>query len=588
MKQFFKMMFASALGVFVAIGIFFFVSIFMLIGMVGSMGGSSVYTPKENTVFRIHLDGSITDVAKENPFAALTGEKSKAISLSSLLSAIEKAKNNDNVKGIYLDAASLSAGTADLQAIRRALIDFKESGKFIVAYADFYTQGAYYVCSVADKVFTNPEGGVNLVGLASRSMFFKGLMDKVGIEMEIFKVGTYKGAVEPFMLNKLSDANREQIESYVTSIWNNIAQGIAESRGIQVSDVNHFADEALAMGATYKVVECGLVDELKFRSEVESYLKELVGQDEEDDFKYADLSDIKNIKTLEKKHEDKIAVIYAEGDIAQESSSLYSSAPVISEKLAKELMKVAKDDEVKAVVLRVNSPGGSAYISEQIWHQVVELKKQKPLVVSMGSMAASGGYYISCAADKIVAEATTLTGSIGVFGTLPIYAKVMDKVGVTTDFVTSNRYADLGDTGRPMREDEKQIIQSSVERTYTLFLTRCADGRGKTIEEIDAVGQGRVWTGEQALERGLVDQLGGLDTAVEVAAELAELTEYSVTDVIGTKDKWTEIMEKALGEVKMSIVGDMLGADYEYFKTLEIIRHTSGIQARIPYDMQPL
>lgn len=582
------MMFASALGVFVAMGLFIFLSIFYLIGLAGSLGSSSVYMPKSNTVFKISLDGSITDSDINNPFSGLLSSEEGPVSLQSLLESIEKAKNNDNIKGIYLEAGMLSTGTANRQAIRRALLDFKESGKFIVAYGDIMTQGNLYICSVADKIFVNPKGAVEVSGMVSQTMFYKGLMEKIGVDLEIFKVGTYKGAVEPFMLDKLSDANREQIDSYINSIWNNITNGIAESRGITAESINAFSNEGLSFSDPVKAIEYGLVDDLKYKEEADTYVKELAGQSGKE-LKTTSIDKIKNIKTAKKEKGGQIAILYAEGEIRKSTpASAWESQNYISEKMVKELIKLKNDDNVKAVVLRVNSPGGSAYISEQIWHQVEEIKKEKPIVVSMGSLAASGGYYISCAANKIVAEPTTLTGSIGIFGILPNTTGTFKKIGVTSDVVKTNKYADIGNMARPMQEDEKVLIQQNVERGYDLFITRCADGRGMTKEQIDAIGQGRVWTGEQAIEKGLVDQLGGIETAIQTAADLAELTEYYTVDISGSKDFFTELLEKQLNDIKFSILHDVLGEDLEYIKTLNTIRSVSGVQARLPYDMKAL
>ena len=406
--------------------------------------------------------------------------------------------------------------------------------------------------------------------------------------MMIFKVGTYKGAVEPFMLDKLSDANREQIQSYMGSIWENVTNGIAEARNIPVTDINNFANLGYAFAAAEKTVECGLVDELKYRTETEEFVKELAGQSDKR-LQTADISKIKSIKTIDREKPNRIAILYAEGEIQPElPSSPYDTEQAITEKVANELIKLKNDENVKAVVFRVNSPGGSAFVSEQIWHQVVELKKVKPIVVSMGDVAASGGYYISCAASKIIAEPNTLTGSIGIFGIFPNVTGLFNKLSLTTDIVKTNTYADLGDMSRPMREDEKVLIQSFVERGYDTFLTRCANGRDMSKEAINEIGQGRVWTGEQAKERGLVDDLGGIDKAIETAATLADLSDYSLTYVSGSKDFWKEFIEKQLGEVKVSIVKNVLGNEYEYFKTLNNIKSTTGIQARLPYDVKPL
>lgn len=581
-------MFASALGVFIAAGLISIAFVFTLIGIAGSMSSTPDYSPKSNTVYKLTLDGSLSDNTEENPLAILMGETNKALSLKDILSTIQTAKENKSINGIYIEAKSLSAGSASLEAIRRALTDFKESGKFVVAYSDNYSQGGYYLCSVADKVFLNPQGTLGLVGMASQTMFYKKLLKKIGVDMMIFKVGTYKGAVEPFMLDKLSDANREQIQSYMSTIWDNVTSGIAESRRIPVEDINNFTNQGYAFASAEKTVECGLIDELKYRPEAEEYVKELAGQSDKR-LQTADITKIKSIKTVNRDKADRIAILYAEGEIKSEvSSSPYNVEQAITEKVATELIKLKNDDNVKAVVLRVNSPGGSAFVSEQIWRQVVELKKVKPIVVSMGDVAASGGYYISCAANKIVAEPNTLTGSIGIFGIFPNATGLFDKLSLTTDIVKTNTYADLGDMSRPMREDEKVLIQSFVERGYDTFITRCADGRDMSKEAINEIGQGRVWTGEQAKERGLIDELGGINKAIETAASLADLSDYSLTYVSGTKDFWKEFIEKQLGEVKVSIVKSVLGDEYEYFKTLNNVKSTAGIQARLPYDVKPL
>lgn len=582
------MMFASALGVLVAGGLIIIASVFVLIGIVTSLGTSSSYTPKANTVVKIKLDGTLSDNVTENPLALLMGEEGKSISMKDVQAAIRTAKTNENIRGIYLESGTLASGSANLKALREALTDFKESGKFVIAYADNYTQGNYYLCSVADKVFLNPQGIVGVMGLASQTLFYKGLLDKIGIQMQVFKVGTYKGAVEPFMLDKLSDANREQIESYITSIWNITTQGIADARNIPVANINRFANEGWAFAGAEKAVEAGLVDELKYKPEAEKYIKELAGQTGEN-LVTADVNKIKNIPAFTKEKPEQIAILYAEGEIMPEApSSPYDMEQRITEKVAAELIKLKDNDKVKAVVFRVNSPGGSAFVSEQIWRQVVELKKVKPIVVSMGNVAASGGYYISCAANKIVAEPNTLTGSIGIFGIFPNATGLFNKLAVTSDIVKTNTFADLGDLTRPMTAEEKTIIQSYIEKGYDTFITRCAEGRGMSKEAINAIGQGRVWTGEQAKERGLVDELGGIETALETAAQLADLSDYSITYVSGSKDFLQELIDKQLSEVKLSVVKSVLGEEYEYFKTLQTVRTHGGIQARLPYDLKPL
>ena len=574
MKQFFKMMFASTLGFFVGLMLAGMIAIVFMIGMVAGLSSNSqaVYTPKaENSVFKIAFEGDIRESAEENPFTNLLTGREPDLSLRDLLKSIHHAKEQESVRGIYLDMGVFSGGTASLDAVRRALMDFKESGKFIVAYADNYTQGGYYLASVADKIYLNPQGILGLTGLSSRTMFYKGLLQKIGVEMMVFKVGTYKGAVEPFIADKLSDANREQITSYQNSIWGNITKGIAKCRNITVEDVNRFADEGAFFASPEKAVEYKLIDELKYRSEVEKYLIEQSGQTG-DKLKTVGLSNMKNVKKTEREYRNKIAIVYAEGEIMQQiiSSPYSGNFPCISEKINDDLRKLADNKDVKAVVLRINSPGGSAYTSEQIWKQVYELKKKKPVVVSMGSVAASGGYYIASGASKIIAEPNTLTGSIGIFGMFPNTAGLFNKLALT------------------MKDDEKALIQGYIERGYDTFLTRCAEGRGVSKADIDSIGQGRVWTGEQALKIGLVDELGGIERAVELAGELAEIYNYNIMEVSTDHDFLKELLEKQIEVVKQSVVKDMLGDEYEHFRTLQKVKATYGIQARIPYDLKPL
>jgi protease-4 len=588
MKQFFKMVFASAFGVLIAFALMTFLGFIIIVGMLVNLGSDSkaVYTPRaDESVYKLSLGGVVYEEATDDPLSMILGEDN-ALSLKDIIASIQNAKEQGAIKGIYLNMGLLTTGTANVDVIRRALLDFKESGKFIVAYADNYTQAGYYLASVADEVYLNPLGTLALTGFASQTMFYKGILEKAGIEMMVFKVGKYKGAVEPFIADKLSDENREQITAYQSGIWNSILNGISKSRKIPVSDISHFADAGLFFADPAKAAECGLIDSLKYRSEVDEIVKEKAGQTGKT-LTTIGLSKMKRAKKFVRDYRNKLAVIYAEGEIVTEPTR-YSTDNSITEKLSKELIKLKDDEQVKAVVLRVNSPGGSAYVSDQIWKQVVELKKVKPVVVSMGNVAASGGYYISCAADKIVAEANTLTGSIGIFGIFPNMSGLFEKLALTTDIVKTNEYADLGDISRPMTPDEMALIQSYVERGYDIFLTRCAEGRNKTKEEIDAIGQGRVWTGAQALELGLVDELGGIDRAIELAAEKANIVNYTVINVSTSKDFFKELLEKQLEDVKTSMLKNWMGEEYEYYKTLRQVKSTYGIQARIPYDLRPL
>ncbi|MDR0349020.1 MAG: signal peptide peptidase SppA [Tannerella sp.] len=592
MKQFFKMMFASTLGVFIAFMLISVISFIVLAGVVITIGSASNtnYIPKSNeNILRIKLEGPIDDSAEDNPFTVLLGN-TQALSLKDILSAIKNAKDMEVVKGIYLDLGLFSTGTANIDAMRRALIDFKESGKFIVSYADTYTQGGYYLASVADSIYLNPQGMLTLTGFASQTMFYKGLLQKAGVEMMVFKVGTYKGAVEPFIAEKLSNENREQITSYQQSIWKNVTEGIASSRNLSVDDVNHFADEGLFWADPSVAIECRLIDGLKYRKEVEQLLMAQAEQKADEQLKTLTVSKINRIKRVEREYLDKIAVVYAEGEItAAKIASPYNSGQhTITENLSKELRKLKGNEDVKAIVLRINSPGGSTYVSEQIWKEVYDLNEEKPVVVSMGSVAASGGYYIASAATKIIAEANTLTGSIGIFGMFPNVTGLFDKLALSTEVVKTNRYADFGDISRPMSNEEKMLIQGYIERGYNTFLSRCAQGRNMSKEKIDSIGQGRVWTGDQAVKIGLADELGGIDRAIAIAAQLADISNYTLLDVFGSKDFFLDFIQKQIDETKISITKEMMGDEFEYLKTLHQVKNMYGIQARIPYDLKPL
>ena len=589
MRSFFKMMFASTLGVIIASVVLFMLSFIIFIGIAASMSSEPVYRLEDNTVFELDLNGFISDREESNPLDFLF--KSSDVNnygLNDILSSIQKAKENDKIKGIYIKSGLTQTGFATLEPIRKALIDFKESGKFVISYGEIISQGSYYVASVSDKIFMNPQGMLEFGGLGSTRQYNKGVFEKWGIAVQVFKVGTYKSATESYTEDKMSDANREQVTSYQNDIWGKLLTGISESRNISVENLNRYADEFLLFSNQETYVDYRLIDELKYGSEVEIYIKERVNIEKDKDLK---LAKVKNLKTVPPAKKDmsknKIAVLYAEGQIVGDSGeNMYSGSVITAKKYVKELQKLQKDENVKAVVFRVNSPGGSAYASEQIWHAVKELKAVKPIIVSMGDVAASGGYYISCNANKIVAEPTTITGSIGIFGMYPSGEDIAKKMGASYDGVGTNKHSLFGGgavtlpflgvglfPARPLNASEGAMFQSYVERGYDLFTGRCADGRSKTQEEIDAVGQGRVWTGNQALEIGLVDELGGIDTAIKLAAEAAGITDYSLNDYPAKKDFFTELLEESLGGVKVRISESIIGKEaYEQkqmLKTLE-------------------
>ena len=576
MKSFFKMLFASIIGVIIGFFILSFIGLVIFAGMAASMDKSSAYKVQKNTVLRLNLteNVSISEKVTSSPFDEIFNKSFKTLGLNDILSAIKKAEQNDNVRGIYLNLGAASIGFTTIEPIRNALLEFKESGKFIIAYGDNFTQPTYYLSSVADTIFMNPYGILDFGGLATTIQFNKGAFEKWGIEMQVYKVGTYKAAVEPYIQDKMSEANREQITSYLNDVWGTVLNRISSSRGISVEQLNKYADEFMAFAAPEKAVEYRLIDELKYATEADAYLKSRLGLEEDGKINFAGIKNMLSVPEAGKKiSKDKIAVLYAEGEIMNSSMAGFMPGNYISAKeYVKELNKLKDDKNVKAVVFRVNSPGGSAYESEQIWHAVKELKAFKPVVVSMGTYAASGGYYISCAANKIIAEPTTITGSIGIFGLIPSGAQLSKKMGATHDGVSTNKFSNFGGgtlsipligigllPARPFTNEEGAKVQAYVERGYDLFLTRCADGRGKTKEEIDAIGQGRVWTGNQALELGLIDAIGGIDLAIEEAAILAEIENYSIKERPSKKDFFMELLEsssESLTErVWMGIIG---------------------------------
>lgn len=584
MKDFLKFTLATVTGIIVSGVILFFISILVFFSIVSS--SESETQVRKNSIMMLDLNGALVERSQENPFDFFMQDDYKTYGLDDILSSIKKAKENDDIKGIYIQASSLGAGFASLEEIRNALKDFKESGKFIVAYGDAYTQSLYYLSSVADKVLLNPQGMVEWRGLAATPMFFKDLLEKVGVEMQVFKVGTYKSAVEPFISTEMSPANREQVNAYLSSIWGRVTGDIAESRKMTVEALNAEADRMLMFYPAEESVKSGLVDTLIYKNDVRNYLKTLVGIDEDDRMPVLGLQDMINVKknVPKDKSGNVIAVYYAYGEIDGGSSS--ANEGINSEKVIKDLRKLKDDEDVKAVVLRVNSPGGSAYGSEQIWHAVSQLKKEKPVIVSMGDYAASGGYYISCNADTIVAEPTTLTGSIGIFGMMPNAKGLSDKIGVNFDVVKTNPYADFGTITRPMNDGEKGLMQMYINHGYDLFLTRCSEGRGINKEELDKIAQGRVWTGSTAKELGLVDELGGLDKALEIAVAKSGVDAYTVMNYPAKESFFESLMNTNPGNyIKARMLNGKMGEIYQQFSIIENFDKIDRIQARVPFEL---
>lgn len=539
----------------------------------------------------LDLKGTLVERTQESLEGLLgkfTGEAGNTYGLDDILASIKKAKENDNIKGIYIQASWLDAPYASLQAIRTALEDFKESGKFVVAYSDNYTQGLYYLSSVADKVMLNPKGMIEWRGLASAPIFYKDLLQKLGIEMQVFKVGTYKSAVEPFTSTEMSPANKEQVTAFIGSTWNQILDGVSASRKIEKDSLNAYADRMLMFYPSDESVKCGLADTLIYQNNVRSYLKTLVKINEDDRLPILGLDDMINIKKSVPKDKsgDILAVYYASGEITDYDGSATSDEGIVGSKMIRDLRKLKEDDNVKAVVLRVNSPGGSAFASEQIWHAVKELKANKPVIVSMGDYAASGGYYISCAADSIIAEPTTLTGSIGIFGMIPNVKGLTEKIGLTFDVVKTNKFSDFGNLMRPVNGDERALLQMMISQGYDLFVSRCAEGRHMTKEGIEKIAEGRVWTGEMAKGIGLVDELGGIDKALEIAARKAELKGYTIVSYPTKKDILSTLLDvQPNNYVESQVLKSQLGDYYKDFNLLRNIKERAMIQARVPFEL---
>ena len=584
MKDFIKFTFASTLGVVLAGIVFTILGIVTMVGMVASSDTET--TVNENSIFVLDLNGTLSERVQKNPLQELMGENYQAYGLDDILTSIQKAKDNENIKGIYLQAGMMETSCASLEEIRHALKDFKESGKFIVAYGDNYSQGMYYLASVADKVIVNPQGTIAWQGLVSQTIFFKDLLKKIGVEMEIFKVGTYKSAVEPFIATEMSDANREQITAFLNSTWERLLKDISASRGMSEDELNKCADDFMTFAPAETYIANGLADTLLYKDGVLDYLKELSGREADESLRTLSLEDMKNVKRnvpLDKSG-NIIAVYYAYGEI---DSGTSTDEGIHSQKVIRDLRKLREDETIKAVVLRVNSPGGSAFGSEQIWREVTLLKEKKPVIVSMGDYAASGGYYISCAADCIVADPTTLTGSIGIFGMFPMVEDLMtDKLGLHFETVKTNRYADMGDMTRPFNDAERAALQNYINNGYKLFVQRCADGRGMSVEAIEKIAEGRVWTGITAKELGLVDELGGLEKALEIAAQQAEVETYSVINYPGKSDIFTSLLENGKKDYIDGKISETLGEYYDYAKFIQSLKNADRIQARMPFDLR--
>lgn len=568
--------------------------IFLLICLSAAGSSSSDVTVKDNSVLKISLTADMPDKVTDGmSFDYMSMTPVKQIGLNDALKSIEKAKTDDRIKGIYLDMDGASAGTATIEELRNKLIEFKESGKFIISYATAYSQFGYYLASVADEVYVNPQGGMSWQGMCSQIMFYKNVLEKLGVEMQVFRHGQFKSAVEPYICDKMSPANRKQYSVLLNSIWGKVCRGISEARGISVEDLNMYAD-SLSLRKAEDAVALKFADAVKYYDEVIDELKAKSGFDGKDKDMFIDLekyakASVPNVK--ENKSKNEVAVLFAEGEIVDGNGG---KGQMGGDKIAEELRKIRENDDVKAVVLRVNSPGGSGLASEVMWREIQKVKQAgKPVVVSMGNLAASGGYYISCSADYIYAQPTTLTGSIGVFGMFPnLQGLVTDKIGLTIDTVCTNAHADFGSTMRPVTEMEYNYVQQSIEDFYDTFLTRVFDGRkgkgaeGHVLSEkalVDSIGQGRVWAGADAIEIGLVDELGSLNDAVKKAVELANIPDYKIVEYPAKKEWFEELAEQF--DISARIMKSELGENYIYYQNAKRIAETSGIQARMEHDI---
>ena len=577
MKSFFKYLFATILGLF----IFSVIWVAIFFGIIGvAMSGSKEVKISDNSVFELKLEGRLVERHKNDVISSFASEINSSISeiaLDDIMASIDKATDNDNIKGIYLHIGDFSASVASLQEIYKGLEKFKKTGRFIVAYADSYGNGTYYLSSIADKVYMNPSGTLALTGINISTVFFKDLLSKIGVEMQIFKVGTFKSAVEPFTQTSMSEANRLQLTTFINSIWTEITKTIARNRGISDTEVNLYADSGLFLDDAQTAVQHKLIDSLVYSSD----MKEIIEKRVDKDYKTLMINDMKLVAQNKEYSKNRIAIVYAVGEIDGSNKN----DGIDSEDISEDLLDIADNDKIKAVVLRINSPGGSAYGSEQIWKAVSVVKSKKPIVVSMGDYAASGGYYIACNTDRIFAQPTTLTGSIGIFGIFPNIGGLTDKLGIKFDNVKTNKYSDFGATYRPMNTEERVILQRYINNGYELFTKRCAEGRDMNIDSLKAIAEGRIYSGTDAMQLGLVDEMGGLEEAITFAAKKANISDYTLKYYPSVKSLIEQISDIFSTSVEERIVKSQLGENYRLFRTIQRAQTTTGIKAIMPYSI---
>lgn len=587
MKQFLKYTFATVVGMVIVLVAFAIVSFIAVVGMVAA--DNSTTEVKDNSVFTLKLSGILTERSEENILSSLLGE-STGLGLDEILEAIDKAEKNDKIKGIYIEAGIFASDSpASSQAIRNKLKEFKKTGKWIIAYADQYTQTTYYISSVADKVYINPIGMLDWHGLSAQPMYYKDLLAKFGVKVQLTKVGKYKSLPETYTADKMSDANREQVSVYMNNIWQSMLSDVSRSRNISIAKLNLLADEYQLLKAPTELKKNRLVDGLLYADGIKNEIKKKLGLDNDDKINQLSTNDMLNIESDEK-NGDKIAVYYAFGSIVDSAPDGAGSTKsyIVGDKLVRDFQDLADNDDIKAVVVRINSGGGSAYASEQIWHAMTLLKSKKPVVVSMGGMAASGGYYMSCPANYIFAENTTITGSIGIFGMYPDFSGLLtEKLGIKFDEINTNKNSGLGTLARPFNEEEMVMLNAYVGRGYELFRKRVAEGRNLSINRVEEIAQGRVWTGSDALKIKLIDEIGGIDKAIGKAAELAKADDYQTVNY-PAQDDWMTQLFGTIGGSDSYLDEQLratLGEYYAPFMYLKTINRQSAIQARLPYEL---
>lgn len=589
-KKFWRIVFGTMVGFFFSCIIVSILSMFMFAAMIASMGSSTTVNVKDNSILKLDLQKNISEQAEDNPFDMFGDEFSQyyqsSIGLDDILACIKSAAKDPKIKGIYINSEAVGAAPATLKEIHDALVEFKASGKFIYAYADNYAQGGYYLSSVADKVTMSTTGLIQFKGLAMQVMFYKGLIDKLDVDVQVIRHGKFKSAVEPYLTDKMSDANREQMTLLASTLWNTMVDDIAASRKLSTEEVNNIAD-GMFIGTAAKAVESKLIDKACYKSDVVQDLKKLVKVEDDKDLNITTLAEYtKALKAENNTAKDEIAIIYAVGEIRDGKSG---NDVMGSETMVKLIKEAHTSDNVKAIVLRVNSPGGDGTASDIIWHEIEQAKKAGKIVVtSMGDYAASGGYYISCNSNYIIAQPNTLTGSIGVFGLVPSFQRALkNKLGVTVDGVSTNKHSDAGGTMRPMNAEELAVYQEFIDDFYGVFTQRVADGRGMEQSAVDEIGQGRVWAGADALKIGLVDALGNIDDAVAKAAELAKLENYKISYYPKKKDFWTRLMEKSSNDNNVqAFIKQELGDQYYIYQGLNQLKRAEGVQAMMPMQIR--